>query len=578
MGSSYKLDKDAFSRRLKRLYDMWKEPEHKCEGGFKNMDALVVPVGNTKEISYCKSTALQLWLFGLELADCVMVFAENEVHFLASKKKVEFLSQLAAENSEEGMPTFKFHQRDQSDEDKANFKTLMNIIKGSKEGKVVGMFVKDKDGFSNSFVKSFKNAMKGQNFDIFDASTAIAYAFGSKDDQELSKTRKACKVSCNLFDKYLKEQIINIIDSKKKVRHSELSESIEEAMTSDENYFSGCDSNYLEMCYPPIIQSGGSYALKFSAKCDKNCLHFGAIVCSLGAIYMNYCSNITRTLLVNPSDEIKELYEIVLDLQEIVLKHLVPGAKLSDVYTAGVKFIKQRKPDMVDRFTTNWGFSMGLEFRDSSLVIGPKSTGYAKERMVFNINMGIHNIKNPKGSDKTYAIFVGDTVVVNETGPATILTNSKKDIKNVQMQEQSDPTPEATNIFIGPGAVVNLIRNCLPIAITCQHRKTNNKFNCNKYKEMQFVQVQNLQEFLIAKTAQEINAETDIHKIRQRIHLKYIEVEVRPKKPNVSHFFLPMSINKIDSKLLVCATAYACFFGTSAESIRRERVAFGREK
>ncbi|XP_059476610.1 FACT complex subunit spt16 [Neocloeon triangulifer] len=484
MGSSYKLDKDAFSRRLKRLYDMWKEPDEKCEGGFKNMDALVVPVGNTEEIVYCKSTSLQLWLFGYELADCVMVFAENEVHFLASKKKIEFLSQIAAVKSEEGMPTFKFHPRDKSDEDKANFKTLMNIIKGSKEGKVVGMFVKDKDGFNDSFVKSFKNTMKGENFEIFDASTAMSYAMGPKDDQELSTTRKACQVSSDLYNKYLKDQIMDIIDSEKKVRHSKLSESTEGAM-SDKKYISGYDTNYLDMCYPPIIQSGGNYALKFSAESDKNCLHFGAIVCSLGAKYRHYCSNITRTLLVNPSDEIKELYEIVVDLQEEVLKHLVPGAKLSDVYEAGVKFIKEKKPDMLDRFTKNWGFSMGLEFRDSSLIIGPKSTGYAKKNMVFNVNMGIQDIKNPKGSDKTdktYAIFVGDTVVVNETGPATIFTNIKKKIKNVgifikeeedeeEESEKEDKNDEVPKTLLGRGKRTAVLDNKLRVESSTEEKR-----------------------------------------------------------------------------------------------------------
>jgi nucleosome binding factor SPN SPT16 subunit len=54
----------------------------------------------------------QIWLFGYELADCIMVFAENEVHFLASKKKIDFLQQISVVKSEEGMPTFKFHPRD----------------------------------------------------------------------------------------------------------------------------------------------------------------------------------------------------------------------------------------------------------------------------------------------------------------------------------------------------------------------------------------------------------------------------------------------------------------------------------
>jgi len=60
------------------------------------------------------------------------------------------------------------------------------------------------------------------------------------------------------------------------------------------------------MCYPAIIQSGGNYSLKFSAVSDKNTtLHFGVIICSLGARYKSYCSNIVRTLLVNPTKTIE---------------------------------------------------------------------------------------------------------------------------------------------------------------------------------------------------------------------------------------------------------------------------------
>lgn len=45
--------------------------------------------------------------------------------------------------------------------------------------------------------------------------------------------------------------------------------------------------------------------MKFSVVSDKNTLHFGVIVCSLGARYKSYCSNIVRTLLVNPTKTIE---------------------------------------------------------------------------------------------------------------------------------------------------------------------------------------------------------------------------------------------------------------------------------
>jgi nucleosome binding factor SPN SPT16 subunit len=59
-------------------------------------------------------------------------------------------------------------------------------------------------------------------------------------------------------------------------------------------------ADLVESCYTPIIQSGGVYDLKPSAVSNDDQLHFGTIICSLGARYRHYCSNVARTYFVDP--------------------------------------------------------------------------------------------------------------------------------------------------------------------------------------------------------------------------------------------------------------------------------------
>lgn len=212
-----------------------------------------------------------------------------------------------------------------------------------------------------------------------------------------------------------------------------MAEGVENAL-ADKKYVSGVDTSQLDMCYPAIIQSGGNYALKFSVMSDKNYLHFGAVVCSLGARYKSYCSNISRTLLVNPTDKIQENYNFILNLEEELLKKLVPGVKLNEVYEGGMEFAKKEKPELVENMVKTFGFAMGIEFRESSLIIGPKCNAVVKKNMVFNVYVGLSGLTNKEASDKegkVYALFLGDSVIVNESGPATVLTQSKKKIKNI---------------------------------------------------------------------------------------------------------------------------------------------------
>uniref|UniRef100_A0A670ZJ70 FACT complex subunit n=1 Tax=Pseudonaja textilis TaxID=8673 RepID=A0A670ZJ70_PSETE len=381
---------------------------HKGEDEYATIDAIMVSVGVDEETVYAKSTALQTWLFGYELTDTILVFCEDKVIFMASKKKVEFLKQIANSKSNEnmnGVLAVTLLVREKNESNKANFDKMIDALKNSKNGKRLGVFSKDK--FPGEFMNSWNDALSKEGFEKVDISAMVAYTMAVKEDGELSLMRKVAAITSEVFTKFLKERVMEIVDADEKVRHSKLAESVEKAI-EEKKYLSGAD---------PFI---------FSVVSEKSYIHFGTVTCAMGICYKSYCSNLVRTLMVDPPQETQDNYAFLLQLQEEMLKELRHGAKPCEVYAAVMDMVKKQKPELLKG-------SLIINSKNQYCLKKGKTRG-GRPCEVSPIS-SIQSINQNRAGRHLGGLLVTSP----EEGPATFLTSVKKKVKNVSILLKVSP-------------------------------------------------------------------------------------------------------------------------------------------
>ncbi|KAI9190105.1 FACT complex subunit spt16 [Blastocladiella emersonii ATCC 22665] len=436
---SVEIDARLFHRRAGALVASFQENPSL----FGDADAVAVVVGGTDdENPYQKGPALQMWLLGYEFTDTVfLITRDGTFTILTSAKKATYLEPILS-----GSVPVNILRRTKEDSQLPQF---FDVAKASGEGKSLGIFPRDR--LSGKFAPEWQAAVEASGMQTVDASIGAAFAMGTKDQIELRQMSTASKIAAAIMKNFFYLDVMETIDEEKVVTHEALSLRMDDLLTDKINqhakrlkFPADADLPSVDWCYLPVVQSGGEYDLRPSAQSNTKTLHAGTILCTLGVRYRSYCSNIARTMLINPTKAQDKNYEFLLELYGFVLSILRPGAKCKEIYNKAVGYVKNKRPDLEANFTKNLGFGIGLEFREVQYILNAKNDTEIPLNAVFNLSVSFQNLENPSAPDaagKLYALHLADTVVVGAEKTTILTSDCTRDASEVCLIFDEEPAP-----------------------------------------------------------------------------------------------------------------------------------------
>lgn len=357
-----------------------------------------------------KSGVLHQYLFGYELPDTVLLLTEaGNCFVLSTKKKRDFLS-AAVGKAPPGskIVDLTLLVRNKKDNDEANHARLIEEVEkcNKEDGQKVkiGVYRKewDKNTVSkNPLVAAWQKVIdETESLENVDITVGMGLAMSLKDEFEQDLIKKSSVLSNKVLKHGFIPKLEDIIDKEQKVTHNNISSEIDDILESPSLINLKVPKEHVTSAYFPIVQSGGEYDLRVSARSSDKDLSYDIITVSLGARYQLYCSNISRTFLVDPPRIVSDTYELLLAVQEACIAAMVPGKTLSTAYTAAVKKLQyENRPDLVKCLPKNLGFSIGIDFREGSLCLSAKNPAIFRPGMVFNLSVGFAGVKL-KNDDK----------------------------------------------------------------------------------------------------------------------------------------------------------------------------------
>lgn len=459
-GPAYKIQLDNFAKRLKTLYTHWNDHRNDLWGS-SDILAIAAPP-NSEDLRYLKSSALNMWLMGYEFPETIMVFMKKQIHFLCSQKKADVLRPVEKTAKEAVGAEVVIHVKARSDDGTALMEAIFSAIHSlskadGQQVPVVGYIAREVP--EGKLLEAWAEKLKTADFQLSDVTNGLSELFAVKDDAELLNVKKAAHLTANVLKNYVVPKLENVIDEEKKVTHSSLMDETEKAILDPSRAKVKLKVDSIDICYPPIFQSGGEFDLRPSAASNDELLYYDSasvIICAVGSRYNSYCSNCARTFLIDANPLQSKAYEVLLKAHEAAISMLKSGNKLNAAYQAAFSVVEKDAPELLPNLTKSAGTGMGLEFRESGLNINAKNERIVKENMVFNVSLGFQNLQNQTSNPKNqnFSMLLADTVIVGKEKSDVATHMSSKAVKDVaysfnedeEEEERPKAKPEANGV------------------------------------------------------------------------------------------------------------------------------------
>ena len=170
------------------------------------------------------------------------------------------------------------------------------------------------------------------------------------------------------------------------------------------------------LSFSTILLTGTHTSLPHGVPSDKKIESGDFVLFDFGATYKGYHSDMTRTIAVGSvSDEMKEMYNLVLKAQLAGIDALKSGVKCADVYKAAYDVLEEKK--MGKYFRHSLGHGVGLDIHEG-YVSSPNSKDTYEAGNITSVEPGIYI------PDK-FGIRIEDVCIVTENGCTDISTVDK---------------------------------------------------------------------------------------------------------------------------------------------------------
>lgn len=435
-GASYKIDLNTFSKRLQALYSHWKEHKDK-HWGSADAFAIATPPPSD-DLRYLKSSTLNIWLLGYEFPETIMVFGTKQIHFLCSQKKASLLEGIKGSAKEVVGVDIVMHVKLKNDDGTSQMDAILRAmpseLSGARDSPIIGHIVREAP--EGKLLEKWAEKLKNSGFELVDVTNGLSELFAVKDQNELTFIKKAAYLTASAMKNYVVPKLERVIDEEKEVSHASLMDDTEKAILDPARVKVKLKAENVDICYPPIFQSGGKFDLRPNASSNDDFLFYDStsvIICAIGSRYSSYCSNVARTFLIDANTIQSKAYEVLLRAHEAAILALRPGNKASAVYQAALVVVQRDAPELVPNLTKSAGTGIGLEFRESGLILNAKNDRLLKPGMVFNVSIGFQSLQTERSNPKVqnFSLLLADTVIVTSDGRDVITQLCSKDVKDV---------------------------------------------------------------------------------------------------------------------------------------------------